>query len=46
MNLPPEAVRPAVAAAFARARDLGVGVAGLAAQLAKPLPRSDAAPAD
>ncbi len=36
-NLPPEAVRPAVAAALARARDLGASPADLAAQLAKPL---------
>ncbi|MHB8420665.1 MAG: hypothetical protein ACYDCL_21545 [Myxococcales bacterium] len=39
MNLPPEAVRPAVAAALARARDLGVSVAGLAERLSQPLPR-------
>jgi hypothetical protein len=36
-NLAPEAVRPAVAAALARARDLGASPADLAAQLAKPL---------
>jgi hypothetical protein len=36
-NLPPEAVRPAVAAALARARDLGANPADLAAHLAKPL---------
>lgn len=36
-NLPPEAARPAVAAALARARDLGANPVDLAAQLAKPL---------
>lgn len=36
-NLPPEAVRPAVAAALARARDLGASPTDLATQLAKPL---------
>jgi hypothetical protein len=36
-SLPPEAVRPTVAAAFARASDLGASPAALAAQLAKPL---------
>ncbi|HUB10041.1 MAG TPA: hypothetical protein VMB50_23760 [Myxococcales bacterium] len=36
LNLPPETVRPGVAAAFARASEMGVSVAGLAAQLKRP----------
>ncbi|HUB06369.1 MAG TPA: hypothetical protein VMB50_05190 [Myxococcales bacterium] len=38
VNLPPEAVRPAVAAALARVADMGASVADLAARLDKPLP--------
>jgi hypothetical protein len=37
-GLPPEAVRPQVAAALARVRDIGASPADLAAHLAKPLP--------
>ncbi|MHB1845169.1 MAG: hypothetical protein ACYCWW_10085 [Deltaproteobacteria bacterium] len=36
LSLPPEAVRPAVAAALARAAELGVDVKGLAEQLTRP----------
>ncbi len=40
LDLSPEAVRPAVAAAFSRALALGVSFAGLAEQLSRPGPKT------